>query len=86
MIKYNYHFYLYCHSMQDKETIEEYIPIDKAYSDLISLKNTEIFSNLELDIKEIALAFYLWYNSDRNQHDFLSKEEVDLIIPEWESK
>lgn len=70
----------------NKETIEEYIPIDKAYNDLISLKNTEFFSNLELDIKEIALAFYLWYNSDRNQHDFLSKEEVDLIIPEWESK
>ena len=70
----------------NKETIEEYIPIDKAYSDLISLKNTEIFSNLELDIKEIALAFYLWYNSDRKQHNFISKEEVDLIMPEWESK
>ena len=69
-----------------KEYIEEYISIDKAYNDLISLKNTEMFSNLELDIKEISLAYYLWYNSGRKIHDFISKESVDLIMPEWESQ
>ena len=69
-----------------KENIEEYISIDKAYDDLITLKNTEIFSNLEVDVKEIALAYYLWYNSDRKQHDFISKEKVDSIMPEWECK
>lgn len=68
----------------EKESVEEFIPIDKAYKDLISLKNTEGFSNLEFDVKETTVAFYLWYNSDREKHDSISKENVDAIIPEWE--
>ncbi|MCR5636995.1 MAG: KAP family NTPase [Clostridiales bacterium] len=67
-----------------KESLEEYISVDKVYNDLISLKNTEIFSNLEFDVKQTAVAFYLWYNSDKKEYDSISKENVNSLIPEWE--
>ena len=69
-----------------KERIEEDISIEKAYENLVSLKNTESFSNLPYSIKETSIAFYLWYNSDRKEHDSISKENVDLIIPQWEKQ
>lgn len=67
-----------------QESIEEYLSVEKAYKDLISLKNTEEFTNLPYNIKEISIAFYLWYNSDKNDHYSISKENVGLKIPEWE--
>ncbi len=67
-----------------KEHIEEYISIDKAYESLIGLKNTDYFSGLPYSIKETSIAFYLWYNSDRKEHDSISKENVDSMISEWE--
>ena len=69
-----------------QEHIEKDIPVDKAYKDLVSLKNTESFSGLPYNIKETSIAFYLWYNSDRKEHDSISKENVDLIIPQWEKQ
>lgn len=69
-----------------QEHIEKDIPVDKAYKDLVSLKNTESFSGLPYNIKEISIAFYLWYNSDRKEHDSISKENVDMIIPQWEKQ
>lgn len=69
-----------------KESIEEDISIEKAYENLVSLKNTESFSNLPYNIKETSIAFYLWYNSDRNEYDSISKENVDIIIPQWEKQ
>ena len=67
-----------------KEHIEEYISIDKAYENLICFKNTDYFSSLPYSIKETSIAFYLWYNSDREEHDSISKENVDSMISEWE--
>lgn len=69
-----------------KENVEEYISIDKAYENLIGLKNTEVFSSLPHSIKETSIAFYLWYNSDKKGHDSIAKENVNLIIPEWEKQ
>lgn len=70
----------------EKANIEKEVSIDKAYNDLFSLKNTDAFSNLPYDIKEKAIAFYLWYDSGRNEHDSISKENVDTIIPQWEKQ
>lgn len=68
----------------NKEDIEKHISIDKVYEDLLALKNTDSFSNLEYDIKETTVAFYLWYNSDREDDYSITKQKVDSLIPEWE--
>lgn len=69
-----------------QENIEKDISVDKAYKDLLSLKNTDVFLNLPYDIKEISIAFYIWYNSERKEYETTSKEDVDLLIPEWEKQ
>ena len=70
----------------EQERIEKDISVDKAYKNLVSLKNTEDFSNLPYNIKETSIAFYLWYNSDRKEDNSISKENVDKIIPQWEKQ
>lgn len=67
-----------------EETIEEYISIEIAYTNLISLKNTEAFSDFDYYIKESIVAFCLWYNSDKTDYHSLVKETIDSKIPEWE--
>ena len=36
-----------------------------------------------LNKQHILLA---WFNSDRKKHDSISKEDVDIIIPQWEKQ
>lgn len=67
-----------------EKSFSDGISIDKIYEQIISLKNTDDFSSLKIGEKEMAIAFYLWYNSERNDHSNISKEEVDKLIPDWE--
>lgn len=62
----------------------EYVTVEDAYRQICSLRKTKAFSLLEYELKEIAIAFHLWYNSDRIEHSDLSKDRVDELIPEWE--
>ncbi|MDD5796506.1 MAG: P-loop NTPase fold protein [Oscillospiraceae bacterium] len=68
----------------NEKCINEYIATDDAYQKITSLKNTDSFSKLDYNVKEITVAFYLWYNSDRKEYHDISKENVDALIPEWE--
>ena len=67
-----------------EENINEYSSVDDAYQKILSLKNTTCFSKLDYKVKEITVAFYLWYNSGSEDYHNISKENVDKLIPEWE--
>lgn len=67
-----------------EENFSEYISVDKAYQKIVSLKNTVEFSELKFEIKEIAVAFYLWYNN-RDYHN-ITRQKVDALIPQWEKQ
>lgn len=69
-----------------EESFSEYISATNAYEKILSLRNTSDFSSLKFEIKEIALAYYLWYASARTDHYEISKEAVDSLIFEWEYK
>lgn len=67
-----------------EEYFSDYISVDEAYQKIITLKNTFEFSELKFGIKELALAFYLWYNN-RDYHN-ITKQKVDALIPLWEKQ
>lgn len=69
-----------------QESVEEYISVDNAYKGVLSIKCTDAFSTLKSEEKQIAIAFYLWYNSNRKEHYDINKETIDALIPEWEKK
>lgn len=69
-----------------EESFSEYISADDAYEKILGLKNTDDFSSLKFSFKEITVAYYLWFNSDRKDHNEITKEAVAKIIPEWERK
>ncbi len=60
------------------------ISIDDAFQRIIALKNTADFSDLKFEFKELAIAFYLWYNK-HDYHD-ITKQKVDELIPQWEKQ
>ena len=46
----------------------------------------EEFSSLSHSIKEVAIAFYLWFNNKDNDYHDINIENVNAIIPEWEKE
>jgi len=68
----------------ERETFSEYIDKNDAYEKICALKNTEEFSSLSHSIKEVAIAFYLWFNNKDNDYHDINIENVNAIIPEWE--
>lgn len=67
-----------------EENFSEYINKQDAYTRICSLKNTEKFSALGISDKQIAVAFYLWVNSETDDYYEINREKVDSLIPEWE--
>ena len=67
-----------------EENFSEYINKQDAYTRICSLKNTEKFSALDISDKQIAVAFYLWVNSETDDYYEINREKVDSLIPEWE--
>lgn len=65
--------------------ISEYITIDDAYERIYSLKGTREFSALTWEQKELAVAYHLWYHTDRGDRTQISKRDVDELIKEWET-
>ena len=68
----------------DEKSFSQYISVEDAYTKISSLKGTAPFLNLKRKHQEIAVAFYLWYNSDQKSHHEISKTAVDRLISEWE--
>ena len=68
----------------EKEAFLEYIEKRDAYEKILSLKNTEVFSALNHSDKEIAIAFYLWCNSESGDYHDINRENVNAVIPQWE--
>ncbi len=67
-----------------EENFSDCITLNVAYEKIVSLKRTMEFSSLKFEVKEIAVAFYLWYNSDNKEHKDITKQKVDELIPDWE--
>lgn len=68
-----------------EEYFSEFISKDKAYEKIFSLKGTDEFYRLDIRFKEIAIAYYLWFNSDDKDRHEISKENVDKLMPEWDN-
>lgn len=66
--------------------VSDYMSLEAAYEKICALKGTDVFNTLEFKLKEITIAFYLWYNSNRKDREEVSKDEVDKLIPEWERR
>lgn len=69
----------------ERESFAEYIDKQEAYRKICSLKNTEDFSALNHSVKEIVIAFYLWCRSENCDYHDINKEEVNSVIPQWET-
>lgn len=48
-------------------------------------KGLKEFSVLNHSVKEIAIAFYLWCRSENCDYHDINKEEVNSVIPQWET-
>ena len=64
--------------------ISDFLDDEEIYRAIINIKNTEKFSSLSYNFKQIAVAFSIWYKQEVKNHHEISREIVDSIIPEWE--
>ena len=69
-----------------EENFSDGITLETAYEQIVNLKCTIEFSELKFEVKEMAIAFYLWYNTDRKDKTKVSKQTVDELIPQWEKQ
>lgn len=70
----------------NENSFSDFISKEEAYNKICELRGTTNFSDLALEYKRVCLAFYLWYNLNKEDyHNVLSKENVDEHIPEWEN-
>lgn len=63
-----------------------FISKEEIYDKFIKLKNTMDFNEMSYELKEIVVAFSLWYNSEDRDHTRILKKDVDSMIPEWKYK
>lgn len=68
----------------EEESFNEYITKEQAYEMILALKNTKDFNLLQFKFKEIAIAYYIWYNLETKKHEEIYKDKVDSIVVEWE--
>lgn len=68
----------------NEEKFSEVISKKDAYDKINSIKKTNAFSNLEYKYKEIAVAYYIWYNNFGSDYHNVSKKMVNEMIPEWD--
>lgn len=67
-----------------QSSFSEHIEKQDAFKKIFSLKNTEEFSALNQSDKEIAIAFYLWCNSESDDYHDINRENVKAVISQWE--
>lgn len=70
----------------NKENFSDHISLDDAYQKISSLENTDEFSKLTWKCKQMAIAFYLWYNSEKKAFEYIRKKDVNMLIPQWEKQ
>lgn len=70
----------------DEKNFVDGISVKDVYQKIVALKNTIEFSELTFEFKEIAIAFFLWYQCDRKIHKYISKQEVNALISQWEKQ
>lgn len=65
------------------EDFFDWLTLDSVYEKIVSLKGTEDFAKLKFAIKEMAVAYVLWYETDREKNKGVSKKTVDELIQKW---
>lgn len=68
-----------------EDSFGKYIEKGQAYEKICTLKNTNEFSSLQYQFKQIAIAFYLWCDPETTDKHCISESIVNELIPKWES-
>ncbi len=68
------------------ESFDKYINIDDLHKEILKLKNSAEFSSLPHHLKEITIAFNIWYMQDSKNYHEITKKVVNSMIPEWENQ
>lgn len=67
-----------------KDSFGDIISAEEAFEKILGLKNTSRFSMLDYKFKQIAIAFYFWYQRKSSEDQHILTSEVDAEIPYWE--
>ena len=81
----------YWHSSNSKDgwsfsndSFGDIISAEEAFEKILGLKNTARFSTLDYKFKQIAIAFYFWYQRKNSNDQHITRKEIDAEIPLWE--
>ena len=65
-----------------QDSFDGYISNEKAYKAILSLKATEGFAVLDIEIKKLSIAFCIWFEKKDQQDNRISENEVEKFLPE----
>ena len=81
----------YWHSSNSKDgwsfsndSFGDIISAEEAFEKILGIKNTARFSTLDYKFKQIAIAFYFWYQRKNSNDQHITRNEIDAEIPLWE--
>ena len=67
-----------------KENFEGVLSNEDAYNSIVSLKSTQVFSELDDNTKKLAIAYCLWYERKDEKLNRVDEDEVNKYLSEWE--
>lgn len=67
-----------------KDNFEGVLSDEDAYNSIVSLKSTQVFSELDDDAKKLAIAYCLWYERKDEKLNRVDEDEVNKYLSEWE--
>ncbi len=70
----------------NESNFSDFISKEEIYDKFVKLKNTNDFDEMSYELKEIVIAYSLWYNSEDLNHTSILKQDVEPLISKWEQK
>ena len=67
-----------------KDNFEGVLSDEDAYNSIVSLKSTQVFSELDDDAKKLAIAYCLWYERKDEKLNRVDEDEVNKYLSKWE--
>lgn len=68
-----------------QDAFDGYISNENAYEAILTLKSTDEFARLDINIKKRAIAFCLWFERKDKRDNRISENEVMQRLPEWDN-
>ena len=66
-----------------KDSFEGVLSDEDAYNSIVSLKSTQVFSELDDNAKKLAIAYCLWYERKDEKLNRVDEDEVNKYLSEW---